>query len=114
MSALSPSPKPAPTGEKPKTVVTTPPIRVPALPKAEPLKDADGLIEKTGDALKDANEKKVPGISKPIETPKLNLKQSDAGLPEPGATKVTEVAPAPKAPQGPKDGDDAAKPAKPE
>jgi hypothetical protein len=113
-------PRPAPTGEKPKTVVTTPPIRVPALPKAEPLKDTDGLIEKAGDALKDANEKKVPGIGELIETPKLNLKPNDAGLPKPGATKATEVAPAPEAPQGPKDADDAAKakdavkPAKPE
>jgi hypothetical protein len=101
-------------------VVTTPPIRVPALPKAEPLKDTDGLIEKAGDALKDANEKKVPGIGELIETPKLNLKPNDAGLPKPGTPKATEVAPAPEAPQGPKDADDAAKakdavkPAKPE
>ncbi len=101
-------------------MVTTPPIRVPALPKAEPLKDADGLIEKAGDALKDANEKKIPGIGDPIETPKLNLKPQDTALPKPGTPKATEVAPSPKAPQGPKVAEDAAKakdavkPAKPE
>jgi hypothetical protein len=79
--------KPAPA--KPKTVVTTPPIKVPPLPapevkapvvdappvpKLDPIKPANDLIEQTKDAIKGASENKLPSVDEAIEVPKLNLK----------------------------------------